>query len=270
MDNNKYIYNVTTDEFQSLVIERSSVLPVLVDFWADWCQPCQTLMPVLDAVQKRFPEKFYLAKVDTDAEQMLAMQLGIRSLPTVVLFKDGQPVDNFMGMRSENEIVDMLEPHLPDIESASESETNEFSNAEIESLIEAENWQQALMLVNELEAPQADMWKIRILIAQGDVDTAQKNLKALDESVSKSQPFQALQSLVDLKKIALGASGDLLMAINLLQRGEIDQGIQDLLKLLQKKVEDKNIRGALIAGFQLCKDAKTVSAYRRKMASMVF
>jgi putative thioredoxin len=103
----------TAENFVSDVIEASSRLPVLVDFWAPWCGPCKQLMPILERLATEYSGRFTLAKVNTDEEQELAAQIGIRSLPTVVLFKNGKGVDHFMGVVPEARIKQMLDKHLP-------------------------------------------------------------------------------------------------------------------------------------------------------------
>jgi putative thioredoxin len=89
--------DVTTETFQRDVIERSHELPVVVDFWAAWCRPCRMLAPAIEAEVSRREGKIELAKIDVDAEQRLAAQYGIQSIPTVAVFRDGKPVTGFVG-----------------------------------------------------------------------------------------------------------------------------------------------------------------------------
>jgi putative thioredoxin len=113
MSDSPHSANVSRSDFQQQVLDRSSTVPVLVDFWAAWCAPCRSLMPLLAKLADDYAGKFFLAKVDTEAERELAAQYGIRSLPTVKLFKDGKPVDEFMGALPEPNVREFLDRHLP-------------------------------------------------------------------------------------------------------------------------------------------------------------
>ncbi|NLY59619.1 MAG: thioredoxin, partial [Gammaproteobacteria bacterium] len=104
MSQSPHIFDVTSDTFDQLVIENSHHKPVLVDFWAEWCAPCKALMPMLANITESLGGELLLAKVNCDDEVFLTERFGIRSLPTVVLFKDGQPVDGFAGIQPESAI----------------------------------------------------------------------------------------------------------------------------------------------------------------------
>lgn len=102
-------------DFQSEVIERSRTLPVLVDFWAEWCAPCRMLGPVLERIAARHEGRWELAKVNTEALPDVSAQYGIRSIPSVKLFVDGRPVDEFTGALPEQAIEQWLAKALPDM-----------------------------------------------------------------------------------------------------------------------------------------------------------
>ena len=107
------IINLTAQNIQTDLLDAPAGTVFVIDFWADWCEPCKQLMPVLDKLAGEFEGQMILAKVNCDQEQQLAMQFGIKSLPTVMVFKDGQPIDGFAGVQPESEIRAMLQKHLP-------------------------------------------------------------------------------------------------------------------------------------------------------------
>ncbi len=113
MSTSTLVSDVTRTEFDTLVLARSRTAPVLVDFWAPWCAPCKMLMPVLARLADEYQGKFYLAKINTDIEQELAARYGIRSLPTVKLFKDGVVIDEFLGVQSEKAVREIIDRHTP-------------------------------------------------------------------------------------------------------------------------------------------------------------
>jgi len=107
------IVNLDLQNFQQVLLEGSKEKLIIIDFWADWCEPCKQLMPVLEKLAMQYSDQVILAKVNCDEQQELAAQFGIRSLPTVAFFKDGQPVDSFGGVKTEGEIREILTKHLP-------------------------------------------------------------------------------------------------------------------------------------------------------------
>jgi len=111
MTNTSHISIVTAKNFETEVLERSMTTPVLVDFWAGWCNPCKILMPILAKLAEEYNGKFHLAKVDSEKEKDLAEQFNIRSLPTVKIFKLGDVIDEFTGVLPELAIHEFIDRH---------------------------------------------------------------------------------------------------------------------------------------------------------------
>ncbi len=107
------IVDVTVETFETEVVRRSMQVPVLVDFWATWCGPCKTLGPILEKVARELAGKLVLAKVDIDKFPEIAELFQIQSVPTVVLMKQGRPVEAFTGAQPEAAVRKLLEKHIP-------------------------------------------------------------------------------------------------------------------------------------------------------------
>lgn len=110
---NDYIVNIDESNAAQLLIEESHKRPVVVDFWADWCEPCKVLMPLLEKIATEYQGAFLLAKVNADEQGAIVQQFGVRSLPTVMVIQDGQPVDGFAGAQSEVQVRELLAKYLP-------------------------------------------------------------------------------------------------------------------------------------------------------------
>ena len=103
---------VTDETFEKEVVEKSKELPVLADFWAEWCGPCRILGPTLEKISKEFEGKLIVAKALTDDNQSQAQKYGVMSIPSVKLFKEGKVIDEFIGAKSETDIKDFLNKNL--------------------------------------------------------------------------------------------------------------------------------------------------------------
>lgn len=156
------IINITPANFQQALLDASMEKLVIIDFWADWCEPCKSLMPILEKIAAEYPQDLVLAKINCDEQQEIAMQFGIRSLPTVALFKDGQPVDGFAGMKSEAEIRELLDKYLP-------SADDELL-AQAKAAMQQGDNQQAYTLAKQAYDLNSDSAAVRLLFAEAAVD----------------------------------------------------------------------------------------------------
>ena len=121
-----HVVDIDENNAQQYLIDESFNRPVVVDFWADWCAPCKQLMPLLEKLADEYAGAFLLAKINADEQQGISGQLGVRSLPTVMVFKDGQPVDGFAGAQPETAVRELLQKYLPSPWDATVAEATEL------------------------------------------------------------------------------------------------------------------------------------------------
>ncbi|MES9824274.1 MAG: thioredoxin [Candidatus Thiodiazotropha endolucinida] len=176
MADQSFVFDVTTDRFQQLVLENSMHVPVLVDFWAEWCNPCKTLMPTLAKLADEYQGKFLVAKVNTEQEQQLAAHFQVRSIPSVKLFHQGQVVDEFMGALPEAEIRSFLDKHIP--------RESDALLAQVDAMLLQGDTEGAGALLKQAgeidpESPRVKISHARYMATTGKLDEAEQLLRAL-------------------------------------------------------------------------------------------
>ena len=186
--------DVTVANFEAEVIEASTQVPVLVDFWAPWCGPCKSLGPILEKLEVDYGGRFKLVKINSDDEQQLAQAFGIRSIPTCVLLKGGKPADGFMGALPEGKVREFLDKHLP-----SEGELiAEADLSEAEALLAQGDTETALSKLQEALAinPANDDARfdyVKLLMAMGELAQAQAALAPASAQIPLQLRFEALK-----------------------------------------------------------------------------
>lgn len=285
-----HVIEATQDNFETEVIQASLKTPVLVDLWAEWCGPCKSLGPVLEKLAAEYNGAFILAKLDVDKQQALAGMFGVRSIPTVVLIKDGQVADAFTGAKSEGEVRQFLDKHVdkPGIiggedaaaaaPPAAPSEAPEAAVARIRQEMASSpddtarvfDLVQALLRADRLdEARQA----LAALPANLETDARANRLRdqiGLAESLGKAPPAEQLRARLDKDPNDHEARD--LLGVRLLMEGDSEAGLEQFLTLLGKDREwnDGQARKRLVAAFNMLDDAELVGRYRRRMSSMLF
>ncbi|MDO3387019.1 thioredoxin [Gilvimarinus sp. SDUM040013] len=195
------IVDVTAETAQQLVIDASFEKLVIVDFWADWCEPCKNLMPVLEKIAGEYPDSVLLAKINADDQQMLASQFGVRSLPTVMLVKDGQPVDGFTGAQPEPQIREMLDKYVP--------KAWEADLQQAKALLDEANYTEALPLLRQVHEESGQLPLVTSMLALcfaelNRTDEAEA-LLATVKMVDQDALYQQALSVLELKKQSAGS-----------------------------------------------------------------
>ena len=291
-ENLDLIKESSTATFADDVIKASSDTPILVDFWAPWCGPCKQLTPVLEKLVKASSGKIRLVKINIDENQELATQLQIQSIPMVYAFKEGQPVDGFMGALPESQIRDFIEKLIGPV---GPSPSEEVISMAKEALSQ-EDFQTAANLFaqvmqNNQDEPSAIAGLTKCYIGMGETDQAREIIGSLDEETSahpevasaiaaltlKEQGSETpsdiskLQSVIANKPTDHQARYDLALALS--SDGNHEEAIEHLVEIIKhdRQWNEDSAREQLLKIFEALgpTDPVTVNG-RRKLSTVLF
>jgi putative thioredoxin len=282
----EFSFDSTTASFAKDVLERSKQVPVLVDFWAPWCAPCRALKPILEKLAVEYRGRFVLAKVNTDEHPEIAGRYGVRGIPNVKAFVDGELATEFTGAQPESAVRRFIEALLP-----SPGETLRRSAQDVAARGDRAR---ALALLREAVAqdPANDRARIdlaALAIAEGEWDEAERQLDAVpeerrDEHATGLAAQLALrkkgQGLADLAtlKAAVDAAPDALdnrlaYAERLAVDGRIEASLDELIEIVRRGRGEprERARRTILDLFSLAADRPDlVGAYRRKLAAALY
>ncbi|HEY0281297.1 MAG TPA: thioredoxin [Rhizomicrobium sp.] len=279
--------------FAADVLEASREVPVIVDFWAPWCGPCKQLGPALEKAVNAAKGAVRLVKVNVDENQEIARQLRIQSIPTVYAFKNGQPVDGFMGAIPESQVKTFVETliggghggedHAAEILAAADAA---FAAGDLSQAAQAYGH----VLQDEPGHPKAAAGLARCYLKSGDIERAKTTLQLVRPDDAADEAVRAVEAELKLREQAAnpGDAGALKarlaadpndhqarydLALALDARAERDAAIEELLELVRRdrKWNDDAARKHLVTLFDAMgpADPRTVAA-RRKLSSILF
>jgi putative thioredoxin len=279
-----YAVDVTSATFQQEVVEASRSTPVVVDFWAPWCGPCRSLKPILEKLATEYDGKFKLAKVNSDENQDLAAAYGVRSIPDVMAFRDGEAVAHFLGAQPESQVrafIDALIPTPSQLEQARAWELRDAGDAAGAAMA----LRKAIGLDAANDAARLDL--ADVLIERGELDEAAALLNAVREDVDLEARVASLRAALAFARAAASGAGDAelkarlaanpadhdaRLALAALHAGakRYREALDDLLEIVRvdKNWKQGEPRRQILAIFNLAEQQPDlVSEYRRKLAS---
>ena len=287
------IINVNEDTFMSEVVEVSKTKPVIVDFWAPWCEPCKTLTPLLEDAVKDYGQELILAKIDIDQNQKIAAQLRIQSIPTIYTFFEGKVVDGFQGAKSNSEIIEFVKKSASLTGPGQEVENLILSAKES---IELRDWNSSLEIsqkILEKDPKNHDGFGnlIRSMIGLDKFKETREIINNLAPEIKNSKSVEDAISLLEISEKAFRAKGSiddlgkklkqepdnldymLQMAIALFGIGKIEDSFEMLLKSIKidREWNEQAARKQLLEFFSSAGiEAKETISARKKLATLLF
>ncbi len=280
------VIDVTESSFAEQVIEKSEQIPVLVDFWADWCAPCKMQLPVLLNLAANYQDQLLIAKVNTDLERALAEQHAIRSLPTLRLYRHRRVVEEVLGAQAEATLRALIDTYI-------ERESDHLLQEALE-LEEEGRRSEALQVMeqaylNDPDNPRLPLIYARLCIEENRLDRAAEILQALPRELRDTSETKSLQALLEFSHSISGAPppADLEAALEKdptqsepryqlaslqVLAGEYDKALENFMILLK---QDRNFRGGaaqngLLTVFTLLnEDDERIPRYRRQMFALL-
>jgi len=283
-------FDASADSFEQNVISASHHQPILVDFWATWCGPCQSLMPILEKLAAEYASQFKLAKVNIDEQESLAQQYSVRSVPTVILIKNGQAVEQFIGAQSESEIRVLLDKHItPKSNNLMLSLMQQYKQA---SQDETANLIQSMidLINNDPDNTQIRIMYVNVLMSEKQYADATAILEALPHESRTSPEIIALLGQLEFLSNASNSSDDVNSLLKQLENDDgncdlryqlsslyivqsnFEQALEQLLEIMRrdrKFNDDAGRKGMLKVFAMLGGSGELVTRYRQKMARLL-
>lgn len=263
--------------FEKEVLERSHAIPVLVDFWAEWCAPCRMLGPILEKLAKQAKGRWELAKVNTEAHQQAAMQYGVQSIPNVKLFVDGQAVNEFVGALPEERIVQWLDKALPS------KYANDLKKAK--ELLLSGKLHKAQKLLKPIVKAEPTNHEATIMLAETYLEDEPQQAVEIVESVTPDSDFfdvaesirtfgKLFHAVKHVAQLPDDAVKDLYLdGIRSIQTGDFDKALSTFISVIRKNrnYQEDGARKACIAIFNfLGSDHELTRKYRAEMSSALY
>lgn len=282
MTNSPYIFEVTRENFTSLVLAKSAEVPILVDFWAGWCAPCQMLMPVLAKLAEEYQGDFLLAKINSDEQGDLAAQHGVRSLPTLKIFRHGEVVEEIIGAQPEPVIRQVIDRYIVrESDRMVDRAWEIYRQGSVDQAIE--QLQSAARSDPNNSRPNLELAKM--LLEIGEVDGADVVLNDLPRELQNSTEAATLRGRIRFARLAQEAPDEtsLLAAIEAdpknsearyqlsgiyVQRGLYEAALEQLLEIVRRdrSYGDDAGRKAMLELFELLEgEDELINRYRKRM-----